>query len=430
MYPIFDILTIVVSLYILYSSLKKLHESSVYVYIALIFVFYVTPLLIDYMYIFPEYTKFYGYSISYLNPITRVVYDFCILITLSYLYKKGKKTHQITSMSNIYISHKWTWLGCLIAPLSAIFLVKNPNLLFAFQWRELLLYDPSAKYYLFTEELTYIGICASCLLLFDSKSSFTHPIISKVLTCIFLFFNICIEGKRAALFFTILVIVMILVYKYADEIKQLKLEGRRLSLRSMMLWLVSVSVIFGAVYFMYQFSLDVKINRGYTEETSVMVEAFRIDAFRDDRVRMAIYSKLYPDNMRILNYPGQTIWDCFKYIIPINVISGRLGLSHYMYQHYFTAALQKAPLGPDCFMTVSIFAESISNFGVVFGLMFYLYLTMFFVKMSDRAPHPFNILFIFIFIMMNLFDLSYCMIMIEFCALMYYFNIKRRGIKL
>lgn len=423
-FPIFDIVALVISSFIIIKCVRRLHESSLYVYIALIFVFYITPIFIDHLYAFPEYIKYHGYKLSSTDTATRIVYDICIVICMWVLYYKGRKRISVKSSSSISIRHKWTWIGSIIAPLSVIVLLRNPSLLFAFQWRELdLLELGGSRAYLFIESLTYIGICTSCFLLLDSKKSFDSPLLGRVLAAILLFMNICVEGKRAALFFAILVIVLIVVFKYIEEVRQLRKERKTIGFKVVLTWMLAVTAVFAAVYFMYQFSIDVKIERGYSEETEIMVEAFRLDALRDDRVRMSIYSQLNPDKMNILSYPGQTIWDCFKYLFPLSMVYGRI-FSPYMYQHYFTAAVYNNPLSAECSMTVSIFAELVSNFGIIIGLFAFIGLTMFFVKISDKSPRPFNILFLCCFVMINLFDLSYGMLMIEFCAIMYYFNMK------
>lgn len=407
-------------------SIKKLHHSSIYLYILLFSLFYIVPLFLDYLYSFNEYRKYWGFRESSEDSATRIVYDICLIFTLLVLFIIGLKSKGYKSnVQNIRISHIWLWIGAVLAPLIIILFVRNLNMLYLFQWREIELFDISRdKAYNFAEQATYLGICSCCILLLDRKNTFKLPVVSKVLAIILLFINISIEGKRAALFFMFFVIAIILVFRYIDYIRETLLRYQKISLKMIAYMLFLMLLASTAIYFMYEFSIDVKLNRGYSDDVSIMVEAFRVDMFRDDRVRMAIFSDLYPETMRIVRYAGQTIFDSIKYVIPFNFVCGFFGFDLYIFQHYFSAALDGLNSLDEAYMTVTIYSELIANFGVFFGEFLYILLILFLSRITDRAPKPFNILIVVSFIMISLFDLSYCILLLEYSVIIFYANKK------
>ena len=95
-------------------------------------------------------------------------------------------------------------------------------------------------------------------------------------------------------------------------------------------------------------------------------EGFRIDYFRDDRIKMALHAELDPGATRILEYRGQSLLFDVAFLVPRTVWPGK----PWPYSVYFTSAtfqiLPPRPLGWG--MSTSWLDEAIANFGW-FGLL-------------------------------------------------------------
>jgi hypothetical protein len=92
------------------------------------------------------------------------------------------------------------------------------------------------------------------------------------------------------------------------------------------------------------------------------LENARIDYTRDSRVKMAIYSEIYPERMRILEYRGQNLVYYATLLVPTTVWQDK----PYSYASYFTSAMlntypQKIGWG----MTTGVFDEAIADLGLL-----------------------------------------------------------------
>lgn len=79
---------------------------------------------------------------------------------------------------------------------------------------------------------------------------------------------------------------------------------------------------------------DLKIN-----SSSEVYKNVRVDFSRDDRVKMTIYSELYPDRMKILDYRGQSIVFDLTMFIPRSIWEEK----PWPYAVYFTSAMLMMP---------------------------------------------------------------------------------------
>lgn len=425
MFTVADILTIVISSVIIFKCIKRVQKGNAYVYALLFFTFFVFPIFLDYIIFFPVYdsVKYYGYNLTYKDSYTRIIYDACVITCLFVLYKKGKSHNSQEYKRVIFQNHNIFWIGALLSPLTVLLFVRTWEIMFALQWRELVQYDIVNGYYHIAEKLTYIGICSTCLLLLENNISLKYPVISKIVAFILLYINVCIEGKRAALFFAIVVMLVIFLYKYIYSKRNCEKFSKNSDTMSSLKSLLYVIAALIAFYFMFEFTVNVKVARGIDDDIYSTVTTTRVDFFRDDRVRMAIFSDIYPDKMTIVNETGQTVRDIVKYVWPIYFVQVRLGFSPLTYQHYLSAALDGNPVREDRnWMTVSIFDELIANFGIIAGTFLYISLCILYIKMTDKYKYPYDIVIVLSFILINLFDLSYSMIFLQFSILAIYFS--------
>lgn len=409
----FDIITFLISSIWLIKSLKNIAKGSRYFINALIYVFYVLPLGMDYFIEMADYSYsgFLGFIAPRQDVLTVIFYDLGMLYTqymiLFHRVKKSDTLYQNNVNESNYTP--WVVLGMIIPAVAVLLLLRQPGMLYMFQWRELELF-PADGSYATIEKFTYLGVSCSVFLLFDLNKKWYHPL--RLIALAFLMVNICIQGKRAIMFFA-MINVAVLVYLRFNE-----LVAKNKHIFVFIVFGLALLVI--AVYSMVFMTVTVKMDRGYNvDDTSVMYTTTRIDFLRDDRVRLAIYSELHKDEVEILDYPLQTYAGDIFGFIPLNYIPSLVGMKIYSYQTYFTyAVIHKKRSGNldvanNSFMTVSCFAELISNLGLLLGMALMPFICLWFARRIDKYPYPFNAFIICSFILLHLFDVMYIAIYLE-----------------
>lgn len=412
----FDILTIVISVIIGIKNYKRVVNGSRYIVYFLFVFFYIIPLVLDYVYMMPSYirSRYVGFLWSQEDAVTRIVYDcFVIYTQLIILQFRNAKSSAIKydhangySQENNYLSSNKTTLLVffMVLPvlLSFIFPV-NKGILYTLQWRENNLFAYNS-YISYLEKLAYIGIFASTLMMLNKNIILRY----RILCFCFLYMNICIQGKRASIFFFLLVLIVSSIPGLKDENTDIKNIGRKLVRLSIIAISVLVLIAILTIY--------VKIHsRGYDPTNSLeLYTQIRIDLFRDDRVRMALFSLIHPDRMKILQYPMQTIITMPCSLFPIDIVLGSLGINPPSYAYYLSAALENLSLASSStFMTPCIAAELISNMGYI-GLLFFPFLCIWFANLSDKFQYPNNVAILISFVAIQMFAVPYMNYLLEF----------------
>ena len=413
-----DYCVIGLSVVYLYKNLCRLLRSSRSIYFLIFFALYVLPLFLDYFVNFQEHYH-WGFSLSSDNPQSRIIYDIALILIMHVLvyYKNSKpriefQENLINSdkSGGFVVSYNKPFIFFMVFPaLATLLLMRTPGMLYTFQWRELEIFGTGGSYSTI-ERFTYFGIICSVLLLFDFKKKLYDP--QRLIALLFLFVNICIQGKRAILFFAIIAIFTVVIFRF------LSLKAQRKRTFWYVIFFSTIASI-GLTYMILS-SIEVKVGRGYSETAeNLLYTSTRIDLFREDRVKMAIFSELNPEKIKILDYKGQSVLTNVVSIVPFNYISEPLGLSQGTYQVHFSMAMfgQKYnylnPKANRNYMTCTVFAELISNFGILIGTVLFVALTLWFVKLTDKYPSPLNILIITTYTLLNLFDFVYMVLYIE-----------------
>jgi hypothetical protein len=361
----------------------------------------------------PDYSRtvrYYGFKISQNDVMTRCIYDLSVIFCQIVMLKVNNNHSDMEKpiYPKIDNSHIISLMFFMILPVVLVMIFPvDKKMLVTFQWREreLLSYNSYAS---FLEKLTYIGVCSSLLIFFYDKAKKSLRIMAAICT----YFNICIQGKRSILFFAIIVSVIILI----PGLRNTKLDINKR--RHMMLWLAIFAGI--AAIVMVGMTVYVKVySRGYdATETVYMYTTIRTDFLRDDRVRLAIYSLLHPDEIHILDYPGQTIWPIVVWAFPLDYIFASFGIIPPSYSAFLSAGLEGVAREISVtFMTPCIFAELISNLGFL-GIIIMPFTSLWFAKIADKYRYPCNVLVIVVYVMINLFATPYIMYFIEFVWLM------------
>ena len=174
----------------------------------------------------------------------------------------------------------------------------------------------------------------------------------RIISVPLLVMNICIESKRSIVFFSFIMIVVILLYGKSKDIKVGKIIGIASMLAAMVIIL----------------SIMVKTqSRGYSGIMTIY-STLRIDIFRDDTVKMAIYGMINPNEIKILDFPFQSYLMQIRYFFFMDIIAGKgiIPIQGLGFNKYLSAALIGADLSKGySFMTTSMFDEAIANFGLL-----------------------------------------------------------------
>lgn len=431
MIQIIDIITFILSTFWLLKNVINIGKGSRFLIGILVYVFYVLPLGLDWLYEMADYSYArdrVGFILPRQDFLTNLIYDILMLLTLYCVFYKNK-IQMIRGRSSMDFNGSWfkmiMYIGMIFPAVATVVLLKAPQMLFAFQWRELGIYESEGSYATI-ERFTYLGITCSILLLFSKSEK--NAIISnvlKVVDIVFIYINVCIQGKRAILFYAIINLLLMFYFR----LEKWRIEGKNILVRVIPILFLSV---IGFV-FMVGFSSFVKSERGYEEGTSTMYTTTRIDMFRDDRVRMAIYYSIYStfdSNVpSIVSYPCQTYAADVLSFIPFNYIADYLGYKGASYQTRFTHVL----IGKDpdrgiekgtAWMTVTTFAEVISNLGVLLAFILIPFLCVKFSSLVDKYAYPNNALILSCFVLLQLFDFTYVSVFIEFTIILCYFSRK------
>ncbi len=430
---IIDIITFLVASFWLMKNIKKIGKDSRFVVGALIYVFYVLPIGLDWFYEFADYTYFpdrYGFIWPRKDFLTNFLYNALMLVTLYCVLYKNTQANKVTIKSNVMSDKKFTillYMGMVFPVFSVVFLLHEPNMLFAFQWREMGVFNDQGTYSTI-ERFTYIGISCALLLFFKkTNKNFIYSLLLKLIAIAFVIMNVCIQGKRAILFYAIINLMLLFYF----QLESWRKEGKNIKIRLIPIVLLA---IYGFV-FMVSFTSFVKAGRGYEEGTAKMYTITRIDMFRDDRVRMAIYYSIYSkfdgNVPSILSYPGQSFISDFMSFIPLNYIAESMGIRDVKYQTRFTHALigkdpNKKLDKDESWMTVTAFAEIISNVEVLLAFLLIPFLCLWTSKMIDKYVYPNNALILSSFVLLQLFDFTYVSVFIEFTIILCYLASRKK----
>lgn len=421
----FDLITIIILLYATSKNFTKILSQTKILVFMIFFMFYIFPLCLDYVIGFPEYTsRTEDFTRAQEDTLSRIVYDMSLLIcSWMILRVKEKKIRSglavnfsKRTLSNVYML---LTIG-VILPTVFVFILQMPQfMLYTPMWRELDFIN-TPKNYSFVEQLDFVGICCCIICLFGKLRN--TSIFMRIFALSFLYVNICIEGKRGIIFFSLLCIILLLIIHMQMD----KKEGQELTKNFIKL------AIYGgiAIAIMLVVSVNVKIGRGYEEDPSIMNTALRIDFTRDDRVRYAIYEVLHPERLKILDYPGQTILPFITWIFPLNLFFSKVfNYTPHNYSYYLSSALLGGGISAnESFMTPSVFGEIISNFYLL-GIFIMPIFSIWFIKKISNLPYPINLFVIITYAAWQMYPVGYIMLYLEFTfvlCLLYYIKKRKR----
>jgi|GEM_PF-2767460 len=374
----FDILTMIISAYWALVNIKKLKISTRYIIYFTFFVICIVPLFMDYIIGKPMYellpNRYHGFVISYDDSTTRILYDIFLVVSQYIILKcfwhqryrlvlnsrtkqnsKGVNNNGYDFRELNRTMQRICVFVALIAPVIAI-VGGYTIVLFVFGWRDEHLFDyvTASGLYSFMEKFSYLGATTSLLLMFsDYREKRTYRgLFYRIVSVPLLVMNICIESKRSIVFFCFIMVVIILLYGKSKDIK----IGR----------IIGIAAILATIVIVLSVMVKTR-SRGYSGIMTIY-STLRIDIFRDDTIKMAIYGMLNPKEIKILDYPFQSYLMQIRYFFFMDIIAGKgfIPLQGMGFNKYLSSALIGADLSMGYgFMTTSMFDEAIANFGVL-----------------------------------------------------------------
>lgn len=412
----FDIFTLIISTILFIKTIKKIGLSTRYIFYYFFFIICVVPLYLDYIVGLPVYTswllgsKNYGFILSYNDTLTRIIYDiFLIFYQYILLYYKRDKEKELNLRKNKSFSaldfskksKKLVFIGlvflAILPTVLVIILPLSNSILYTLEWREQNLFGASSSpYYIHVEKLSYLGVISSLLLLFInpkyySKKNSRFLFFLKPLWIIFAFFNMCIESKRSILIFSLAIVVTYLINTIP---------------RKKMFRVLIVSGFF--VAFILLLSIYVKTTYRSYSVFDALYTTLRIDYFRDDTIKMSIYS-LFNDEIKILNFPFQSYIMQIGYIFPLDIFDvPRLG-----YNTFFTCALLNKPISAGySYTTTSFIDELVANFGII-GLIISPFFSLSLSRLADKQDIILKVFIVACYVLLVMYPLCYITWFIE-----------------
>lgn len=416
---VIDFTAVSLSIILLIVSLKRLNKafSCRLFYYWFFWLIFVLPILLDYLIGYPSYEyyghRMWGFIQSYNDAETRILYAFFVIfIQLVILYHKPiiriKRKNSNTDIDtyvynqdiNKFVLPKKMEIilviVSIIAPILCI-LLKKPQVIFQFGWREAGKFTEITKrgFFSIIEEWSYLGVLSSLILLmFDRKKKTAYNRFLKLLALLLLYFNLSIESKRSIIMFFLIMAVYIFLLK---------------NKKKNMFQMVFTLMIFTSVAL--AISLYVKVvSRGYVGFDALYTTT-RIDVFRDDTVKLVLYSLFNEKKIKVLSYPFESYIMQIGYLLFISLLSAvsSINIKRRGYDFYITAAVMGTGTFTDKWMTSSMYDEAIANFGLLGIIIIGLFLS-YYLKYIDRLPKFESILWLSFLILYTMYSLDYIII--------------------
>lgn len=420
--PIFDYIAAIISILLFSFNVKKILKDTRYIIYCIFFVFFVFPLVLDCFVMPPRYIDAHReFAPGQMDLETRAIYDVLILsLQIFLLYFKKEKKHSFTTireLQDIEFSQILKILfvvNLLIGPVLAVLNGYPVKIFFVLQAREgmrTIWSTLDLNGYAYVEMFTYSAVASGLLLIFDNIKK-VQKLPYTVCYILLLYINLCLQGKRAILFFAAIMIFLIFLMRPNKKQASKKKQKRKFYL---IIIAATIVVAFSIIFTIYVNTTS----RGMTVvELDIIYEVIRVDFLRDDRVRMAIFSLLHPERQKILDYPMQSILVWPFAIVPLDYLVRRTIGKFCTYTHYISAIFRNTPVEiTTAYMTPTIYAELISNMGIVLGTVLMAFFCWKMIQASKNYGYPYNVLIITCFIQFLMFDISYIMIYKEFVLL-------------
>ncbi|MEK3992337.1 hypothetical protein [Robertmurraya sp. FSL R5-0851] len=336
-------------LFFVINRLSKGYKNVILFVYIVYYIFFAFPLLLDFLIGKPNYYTFPGFRLASRDTLTEYIYSIYLCIIpiiwiLTTRIKRKQKQMKSFNLNNNFFKRIYPIIYFLLfTPILAVLFSPNPMVYLEYGAAvKGLLVNESENYHVIVDLSVNISILSVIWLLIFRKNKIRRYII---LLSPIIFLCIWINGKRSIVALIAVAIGYILWQKgYLRGIK-------------FYIAITFAVIIFALFTSLYQSNLRYE-SQGITDFYDIY-ENVRVDFGRDDVTKFAIYTTLYPEEGKILEYPGQS----FLYDITMYVPREFWPDKPLPYAVYMTAAI--FGLSPEYIgwgMTTSILEETISNF--------------------------------------------------------------------
>ena len=429
---IIDVITVLLSTVVFCYGISKTAKNKKWLLYHFFFLLFVVPLALDYLISKVQYDSWhwYGYHISCDDNLTSVIYDLCIcLITGFFVFLNIRKKEPLQTKNlsfSPFLKYSFLFIT-LFTPFlffaCSILFRFNPFFIFKFGWRYS--YDSGLMSdipgYGACERLTYISCAASVILLlsFDYKNYFSlfkrenlsqrkKAIVLKSLyllsIALSLGFSILIEGKRSILLYVGIILIVALIVLFVGKIKKWKII------------LVSIVglVILTPLFIFLSNQYRVGISGGLDAKSYA---SLRIDLFRDQSLKYAIYCSIHHEECNILNYPFQSYFTESFFLFPLVYLPIPFKVG---YETYLTSSVLFCNIDqlPTMRFTNSGIDELYANFSF-FGIFVFVAMLFYLHRILNKISKEESIIFYCLYILFMMYTTSYICWFYEFVVVIY-----------
>lgn len=367
MIPFLDLFNSLFSTAVLLLLLARMKSfTSIFCVLLAFDIFLVFPLFVEFL-LGVSPLNYYGYKLALNDIFTSFMYGIFIFCSQIFFYrevsyqacKQELKQFVVNNKRTVYIKYL-----CILGVFSLLFVIllsPNPFVYFtsldAFSMSIENRTPAEIAYHkrIVKKMIWLCFICVFCLKYIDSKKSLGLLIIRIIGIVLVAFTN----GKRTRPMMMVGGCLLIDFFKDANNFRG--------NLRKAFF---IIALIIG--YFMFYANMTGKIK--YSKSLYALFSDY---FFRDNTARVAIYSVLHPDKLKILEYPLQTVLYNIFFFVPRSVWTWK----GYPYSVYFFSGVQNfsSLVIADWRFQTSIVGEFISNFNLL-GMPIFLL----FVKKTTR----------------------------------------------
>lgn len=365
------------------------------------FILFVVPLIVDKIFIPPSYYDFPGFISSIQSQRVSIIYNFFVLFMSWFFWMfRGDKSLNI---DEIFKVKKFFILAMALLVVSPLFLfIFSPDKTYYYIYGGAGIRDYSliaGEFHSYLNMFTFLSVIFSALFL---NTISNKNIILKIFLVLLIFTDFWLNGKRT--------IVLIFIFFFC-----LFYLVRNFNLKALIL-----AIMFSFVFLIYSNWYQTNI-RDYdsVNNSSQVYENFRIDFFRDQRLKMAIFAEIN-DNMKILNYRGESLVFLSTIYIPRSMWENK----PLPYAQNFTSAIYSTESQLWGWgMTTSIFDEFVANLGMG-GLLLIFPFLYFYNNFVLRLPDE-KLKFLFLFLMLILFAVEItAFILFYLLAFLWYLKVR------
>lgn len=342
------------------------------------FLIYVLPLFLDIIFSAPAYYKFPGFSVFQDNVLISLIYNFFV-ISISYFnyFFRGREAININLSNNLNKIDIFLFLISIVpvlififSPDKSIYMIYGGDALRGYS-------EITGKFHGYLNISTFLSVIFLAYLVIKNYKK--NPIL-LILFILLVIFDFWVNGKRTIVLVFLFFLALFLILKER-------------SLKSF-IFTIFLSLIFGFYSNWYQSTVRDFGDKVTFEEN---YENIRVDFFRDQRLKMAIYAELNPHLMKILPNRGDSFLFSATFFIPRDYWENK----PYPYAQYFTSAMfYQEPKLWGWAMTTSIYDEVVANTGFL-GLLTIQFLVFLFFKLVMRLnSNNFKIFSIFLFLIL------------------------------